>query len=70
MERRKRKVEELSKLEFESDEIIRKVKKHPITKIALIVGGSIAALYLTSYVLKAASKAAESWRELSRTFND
>lgn len=64
MERRKRKVQEHGKLEFESDEVLRKVKKHPLAKIALIVGGSIAALYLASFVLKAAAKATEAFKEL------
>lgn len=36
------------------------IKKHPVTKVALIVGVTIGLLYVSSYILDAAAKAAGS----------
>lgn len=55
------------KLEFESDEFFKKVKSHKLTKALLFVGGTVAVLYVSAFILKAAAKAAESWKDLKQT---
>lgn len=62
-------IRELDKAEKQQDEW-KAVRKHPVTKVVMVVGVAIGLIYVSSFAFKVATKAAISYKNFRKALKD